>query len=988
MAENNIDINIRTKADTTEVKDLKTALEELKDSEIEIKTNIDASDVDNINNEINNIDGENIDINTNINDEEVKNVDNEVKSLDNKNINIKTDVDDSDINSTENKLSNLDNETINLNVDADDSDLKNIDTEIEDIDGTSLSIGFDIDSEGNIESTKAELESIDGETLSIDLDLDSSQIDDATDRVQSLNDALDDAISAVDNFASTLNSIDPSVLDNLSESARQVSNNFKDATDSSMSLVDAMAAGQISGGMADTLMSSVNAAGNYSDTMVRLGYAMSGTSMSAEQAQASFGSLISTMTSETGRGAGTVRNHLINMGNVGITSSQVLQDSFRGISKASFQMGTDFDTADRRFQQMVLSGRAGALQLRAFGLNTQDLANAMGVSVDEVSDAFKNLDANSRAAVLSTALNMKYGEDVTENYKNSYEHLIETVGRAKDFLIRSLGEAILPSVIPAMEGIANGINAVTNAFRALPAPVQGVIGGFGAFLIGISSVSIALSALVRIIMFTLSPFAKLYNYFFKIPDGQQLTKFRQHLKSVGDMANTVKTKIVTLASEIKALGAKALTAARELASSLWSSLKNVASAAKTAAVELLNAGKNALIAGANAIRAAAMWVAEKAAKIASSIASGIAAAAQWALNVAMSANPIMLVVIAIIALIAILGYLYFHNETVRNAINGLGQALVGVWNWIVSSVSGAVQSIISFAQGLYDSLMGIWTWLTEGVNNTSNSITSIITGAFTWIQDAFNAVITFFQTYGQLFVEIFFVMATGGIGAIVLLIGQMNGMPSTIGGILQSALNYVINFASNFINKLANAGTNAVNRFKSGISRLSSALSDELNEMISEATNFVGRIGSILWNAGVNAVQNFLNGLGRHSPGIIQTEMLAELKETATRIPESASLMKSNIVNLAKTVVEGWGNPQFAYGFSGGGFKLNNDSINDNSDLIMLLNTIIGLLKNNNGGNYVFNHYGDLDDEEKMERILEFIRRELSWNNKTAGRSV
>lgn len=158
--------------------------------------------------------------------------------------------------------------------------------------------------------------------------------------------------------------------------------------------------------------------------------------------------------------------------------------------------------------------------------------------------------------------------------------------------------------------------------------------------------------------------------------------------------------------------------------------------------------------------------------------------------------------------------------------------------------------------------------------------------------------------------------------------------------------------------------------------------------MISEATNFIGTIGQILWNAGVNAVQNFLNGLGRHSPGIIQTEMLAELKETASRIPESESLMKRNIVNLAKTVVEGWGNPQFDYGFINNGLKLDESSINHNSDLIMLLNTIIGLLKNNTGGNFVFNHYGDVDNEDKMERILEFIRRELSWNNKTAGRIV
>ena len=936
MADNNLEINIKAKADTSEVKDLKTALEELKDSEIEIKT----------------------------------------------------DVDDSDIKSTEDEISDLKNESIDVDIDADDSDLKTIGTEIEDIDGSSLSIDFDIDSDGNIESTKANLEDIDGETLSVDLEIDNTTIDETIDKVQSLNDALDEATSTVENFASSLSNIDPSVLDNLGDSAKQVSNSFNEATENTMTMVDAMAAGEISGGMADTLMNTVNAAGNYSDTMVRLGYAMSSTSMTAEQAQAKFGGLISTMASETGRGAGAVRNHLITMGNVGITNSKILQESFEGISKASFQTGKDIGTLDNKFQMMVLSGMANKRNLVAFGLSVADLAKAMGVSVDEVSDKFKELDENSRASVLSAALNMKYGADVTENYKNSYEHLTEQVSRAKDYLIRSVGEALLPSVIPVMQTTADVINGVTNAFRNLPAPIQGAIGTFGALVVGVSSVSLALSAVIKVANFAISPFRTLYSYFFKVPDGQQLTKFRQHLKSVGNMASSVKTKIMNLGTQIRTLGARALESARTLASSLWTSLKNVGSAAKTTALRLLEAGKNALIAGANALKSAVMWTAEKVAKLASSVASGIATAAQWALNIAMSANPIMLVVIAIIALIAVLGYLYFHNETVKNAIDGLGQALVGVWNWIVSSVSGAVQSIIGFAQWLYTSLVGIWTWITDSVFNTSNSITSAISGAFTWIQDAFNGVISFFQTYGQLFIEIFFVMATGGIGAILLLIGQMNGMPSTIGGILQSALNHVISFASNFIGKLASAGSNAVSRFRSGISGLSSALSSELSEMISEATNFIGRIGSILWNAGVNAVQNFLNGLGRHSPGIIQTEMLAELKETATRIPESASLMKRNIINLAETVVEGWGDPQFAYGFGESEINLNNGSTNRYSDLNLLLNRIIELLKNVNGGNFVFNHYGDIDNEDKMERVLEAVRRELSWNNQTAGRSV
>ena len=55
--------------------------------------------------------------------------------------------------------------------------------------------------------------------------------------------------------------------------------NNADETNTSMSMVDAMASATLSGAVTAGYMSASNAAGNYSDTMVRLGYALSGTSM-------------------------------------------------------------------------------------------------------------------------------------------------------------------------------------------------------------------------------------------------------------------------------------------------------------------------------------------------------------------------------------------------------------------------------------------------------------------------------------------------------------------------------------------------------------------------------------------------------------------------------------------------------------------------------------------------------------------------------------
>lgn len=55
---------------------------------------------------------------------------------------------------------------------------------------------------------------------------------------------------------------------------------------------------------------------------------------------------------------------------------------------------------------------------------------------------------------------------------------------------------------------------------------------------------------------------------------------------------------------------------------------------------------------------------------AQTVATQASAAAQWALNAAMSANPIGLVVIALIALVAIFVVAYKKSETFRNIVNG------------------------------------------------------------------------------------------------------------------------------------------------------------------------------------------------------------------------------------------------------------------------------------------------------------------------------
>ena len=756
--------------------------------------------------------------------------------------------------------------------------------------------------------------------------IDSSNVDTVTDSINSETDATDEASDSTDNLSETIGNIDSTAIEDLIAQMDGYKTSTDDANDATMSLVDAMTSGAVSAGINASLMSSANAAGNYKDTMVRLGYAMSGTSMSAEQAQEKYGSMISTMTDVTGRGAGSARAHLINLGNVGISSEKTLTDSFNAISKSAYQMGQPFDTLEGAFQKMVLSGTANTRMLARFGISANDLATAMGVSADEVSDSFKQMDEDSRASVLAMALNTKYGTDVNENYKNSYEHLNEELQRAKDYFIRTAGETLLPTLIPAIQTAADVTNYLTGVFRGIPEPIQNFIGGALGLVGGLTAVGLGVNAVTKFVSSALSPFGSLWRYFTEIPDGQNLTKFRSHVESLKNSVRTAKTYLVGFKD----------------------SLIGVGRTAKEAAVSLLEAGKSALLSGYNALKSAGMWAIEKAQKIASSIASKTAAAAQWLLNIAMSANPIYLVVIAIVALIAVLSYLYFNNEQVRDAINGLGQAFMNVAQIIYDSIINCVNWVIGALQNLWNYIFTLGGLLPANVNITGNQII-----------DAVLRVMMFIST-----------------------------LPLQISIIFINIIAQALGFGNNFAQRMFSAGMNSVSRFMSQISQLPSKLMGELNKMLSAVEQWAATLPQKFWDAGVNAVQNFLNALGIHSPGIMQKKLIAEMEDTGNRIPDASYNIVRNVGIVGKRIIESFGDPTFETP----SFR---DRISDNLNKV---GNFIGLSKNNeevseNGSvvNITYNNefnIDSVDSEDRIDELIDKLTEKLKFDNRTAGRYV
>lgn len=115
-------------------------------------------------------------------------------------------------------------------------------------------------------------------------------------------------------------------------------------------------------------------------------------------------------------------------------------------------------------------------------------------------------------------------------------------------------------------------------------------------------------------------------------------------------------------------------------------MESISNAVKTAqaglaAVQKILNLENLKSAGHWAANTAAM-IAHKAASLAASAAQKAMAAAQWALNAAMNANPIALIIIAIVALVA--GFIWLWNN-----VEGFRNFWIGVWD----AIKGAAEAV-------------------------------------------------------------------------------------------------------------------------------------------------------------------------------------------------------------------------------------------------------------------------------------------------------
>ncbi len=157
----------------------------------------------------------------------------------------------------------------------------------------------------------------------------------------------------------------------------------------------------------------------------------------------------------------------------------------------------------------------------------------------------------------------------------------------------------------------------------------------------------------------------------------------------------------------------------------------------------------------------------------------IATAAQWLWNAALAANPIGIIIIAIIALVAGFIWLWNNVEGFRNFFIGVGEALVTAWNWVTDLIGKGVDIVVAAFNWVKDAIGTALGWAGDRISDFGDAAGSV----GQWIVDRFNDVVSFFTSIPDR-------------------IGQaLSGLGNSIASAFKSGLNWAIDIINWFVDK-------------------------------------------------------------------------------------------------------------------------------------------------------------------------------------------
>lgn len=245
-----------------------------------------------------------------------------------------------------------------------------------------------------------------------------------------------------------------------------------------------------------------------------------------------------------------------------------------------------------------------------------------------------------------------------------------------------------------------------------------------------------------------------------------------------------------------------------------------------------------------------------------SAAIGVVKGAMAALNATMLANPIVLIIAAITALVAAFIYLWNTNE-------GFRQFWIDLWENIKQAVITAWEAIKSFFSTVWETIKGIFE---TAVNGISTFLTNAWTAITTTVQTVFNAIKTFFETIWNAIKTVFetvfnvikiIVTTYFNIYKTIIetVLNVIKTVVTTVWNAIKTVITIVVTAIQTFITTAWNAIKTAVSTVMNAIKTVVSNVWNGIKTTIMTVVNTVKNGISTAFNAIKSTITNVLNGI-------------------------------------------------------------------------------------------------------------------------------
>ena len=247
-------------------------------------------------------------------------------------------------------------------------------------------------------------------------------------------------------------------------------------------------------------------------------------------------------------------------------------------------------------------------------------------------------------------------------------------------------------------------------------------------------------------------------------------------------------------------------------------------------------------------------------------ATNIATVAQTAFNVAMAANPIGLIVLAIAAVVAGLVWFFTQTEIGKQIFGEFVKFVSGVFGNIVSVISAVANAIIVPFQNFLAFVSPIFNTLWQIVSSIFILIVAVVATAIESIAQPF---IWLFQNWQTVWNNICGFVSTIWnmiVGVVTAYINTMNAIISAIVNTIMAVISPIVNWINdniiqpiaNFFSGLWNGIVQGVSGFIQGVMNVISPITNWINSNIIQP---VSRFFSGLWNGVVQGINGLAAGI-------------------------------------------------------------------------------------------------------------------------------